>query len=109
MEQSDTNIEDLMRFVAAEAVSKYEESARPRVEEQIRVAVSQALSEAEEKTRLKFEKLEAALAQEKEARPVTDNAEATGSNLRNDEDKAPRNLVVCIDGTANQFGVKARV
>ncbi|EIM79565.1 uncharacterized protein STEHIDRAFT_69324 [Stereum hirsutum FP-91666 SS1] len=54
-------------------------------EQEIRAAISQS----EEKSKDRIEKLEAAVAE-----------------ARKDEDVGPRNLVVCIDGTANQFGIK---
>lgn len=47
--------------------------------------------QSEEKSKDRIEKLEAVVAEAQKG-----------------EDVGPRSLVVCIDGTANQFGVKVR-
>lgn len=91
------SVEEALPDVATGSTSKGKAKATLGVEDQIR-ALSEAFADAEAKTRVKIEKLEAALAQEKEARSKIE--------LADEEDKRPRNLVVCIDGTANQFGVK---
>lgn len=94
MEQTNPSIEEQLRDLRdqfSEAKAKFDEQSRLGVGEQIRAAVSEAVSQSEEKSRSRIEKLEAAVAEAQKR-----------------EDVGPRNLVVCIDGTANQFGVKVR-
>lgn len=94
MEHTNLSIEEQLRELRSEfteAKARFEEQARIGVGEQIRAAVSEAVSQSEEKSRSRIEKLEAAVAE-----------------AQKHEDVGPRNLVVCIDGTANQFGIKVR-
>lgn len=102
MDKTNTNIED-MRAVAAEAVSKSVKGAKSRVDAQSRAAISEAVPQAEEQARIEFEELKAQL---ESARSRIEKLEDAIANAQNNDGKEPRNLVVCIDGTANQFGVK---
>lgn len=92
-EQSKHRIEEQIRA----AVAQNEEQAKPRVEEQIRAAVAQH-----------EEQIRATVAQyEEQAKPrVEKQIQAAVAEANKVEDAGPRNLVICIDGTANQFGVK---
>lgn len=84
LEQSTLGIDEQIRTAVAQA----EERARLAWEDDIRAAVAETVSRLEERSRSRIEKLEA--------------------EVHKNEDVSPRNLVVCIDGTANQFGVKVR-
>lgn len=116
MEQTNTSIEEQLAQIRASLAE-----AKLGVEKQIRVAVSQAKeqvkSEMEEQMRdaaaaatLQHEKqMQDALAQLEQARSRIDKLESAGAGEKDEKDIGPRNLVICIDGTANQFGVKVRL
>lgn len=125
MENTSLSLEEqlraLIRTELTEAKVKLEEQSRLRVGEQVRAAVSQA----EESMKSEFEeKLNAAAAaatlqrdqeiraasslSEEKLKDRIERLEAAVAEAQKDEDVGPRNLVVCIDGTANQFGVKVR-
>lgn len=112
MDQANLSIEEILKQVQASlaeqiraTVSQTEDRMKSEFEERLNNAaataaaatlqheqeIRAAISQAEENSKDRIEKLEAAVAE-----------------AQKDEDAEPRNLVVCIDGTANQFGVKVR-
>lgn len=113
MEQANVSIEEQIRAALAEA--------RLGIDNQIRAAVSQAeervKSELEEQMRaataaitLQHERqMHASLAQLEQARSRIEKLESASPEAKDEKNMDPRNLVICIDGTANQFGVKVRL
>lgn len=88
-----------------EAKVKLEQQSNLRVGEQIKAAVARA----EEGMQSEFEELRTALSRsEEKSKDRIEKLEAAVAEAQKNEDVGPRNLVVCIDGTANQFGVKVR-
>lgn len=108
MEHTNVSIEEQMRELGAEpteAKVKLDEQSSVGVDEQIRAAVARA----EEGMKSEFAELRTAVSlSEEKSKDRIEKLEAAVAEAQKDEDVGPRNLVVCIDGTANQFGVKVR-